>query len=169
MPKTNTNALDWNQIKNWLPIVSAALIIAGAFFSVRIELAVLTSKVDQLAVAQEGFNQRASAADIKLNSHETRITVLEINKQSSIPKPSQISQINPVSNPQPSSATLVPQSQPVSQSQSAQPVNQNVVIEAPKEEQKSTPQPAPAPSPESQSAPIVEIDVPLVDRLLGGS
>ncbi len=97
------NNLNFNQIRNWMPILTSALIVAGAFFSVKTDIAVQTEKIEQMSLVQKDYLQKLDSSDIKLNNHETRITVLESNKQSTVIKSTQI--VSAESQPQQSRLT----------------------------------------------------------------
>lgn len=104
------NNINFTQIKNWWPILTSALIIAGAFFSVKTEIAVQTEKIEQMSQAQKDYLIKSDNSETKLNNHETRITVLESRKQSTVIKSTKIAEQRPEPN------------------QSTQPVEQNVFV-----------------------------------------
>lgn len=138
----NTDILSWSQVKNWLPIVSGALVVAGAFFSVRMELAILREKLDQVVSAQERYLQKETAHENLLNNHETRIVVLEIKKTSQAAPSAQLASRHP-------EPTLV--ITPI-------PVNQSVTVHlasTPQPEVKPTPEPTKEPEPTQGLLPII--------------
>ena len=104
------NNINFTQIKNWWPIITSALIVAGAFFSVKTEIAVQTEKIEQMSQAQKNYLLKSDNSEVKLNNHETRITVLESKKQSTIVIPTQIAQ----------------QTTEPTQNQSTRPIEQNI-------------------------------------------
>lgn len=95
------NNISFTQIKNWMPLITSALIVAGAFYSLKVAVAVQTEKINQMAEGQRVFLQKYDNSEIKLNNHETRITVLESKKQSSVIQPTQIVKAEPIQSTQP--------------------------------------------------------------------
>jgi len=149
MPKSDI--LSWSQVKNWLPIVSGSLVIAGAFFSVRTELAVMKEKLDQVVTAQEKYLQKEVTHDDKLNNHETRISVLEVKKTSQTS--GQSAQL--VSRP-----TIKPEPTIQAQVNTPETHTQSVVIQ----QVQPTPQPNQQEKPEPTPEPIITI--PIISQLL---
>jgi len=146
-----------------ITIASVVIIIAGLWLASSLSPLVQDIALVKQAAADQDKridDMKADITEIKVSTSRTANDVAEIKgilqvRQSSVSQPSKISTA-PVSSPQPSSANPI--------NQSTQPVNQSVVVEAPKEE------PAPGPQPESNptiSTPIVEIDLPLGGLLRG--
>lgn len=150
------NNLNFTQIKNWLPIFTSALIIAGAFYSVKTDIAVQTEKIEQMSQTQKDYLERSDNSDIKLNNHETRITVLESKKQSTVINQTKIVSAEP---------TIPTKQTPLQeQNQPYQPTKQKAVITDEKPEQKKD-KPNTEPENEPKPSPISRVIEPILSIL----
>lgn len=142
--------ISWLQFNNTVPIIASAVMIAGSFFALKSDVALLSQKLDRLSEdTKEIITDNRGSAD-KLNDHETRITLLENKKISTGNTKSSLA-----SKSTPAPQVTIQQQTPESDN-SSQPVTVNQVQEVKPE---PTPQPRPEPTP---SIPLVS---PILEAL----
>ncbi|GEM_PF-1746918 len=149
-----TSTLQWSQLPVMLSFLSAAVLVAGAFFTVKIDIARLDQKVETLASATEKIPD-------KINDHETRITLLESRKQSLLQSPSLPNKVlSPIPSPQHSSSVRIDRPSPIYSAQ---------IVTTEHQQQPQLPDPDSVRLPTPGPSPLLHISLPTpVLNILGG-
>lgn len=159
MPKQDN--ISWLQVNNTVPIIASAVMIAGSFFALKSDVALIKQDTDYIKTSVAKTEAITDGNTLKINNHETRLVLLE-SRKTSLLGVSLASKESPLPTP-----SLILPSEPKVADQSAQEVTVN------NEQTNVTPSvnSEPTPQPQPQPTPLIEIPLvsPIVRAVLGGN
>lgn len=83
MSKAN-QALTWLQVNNWVPIISAAIMLTVSFGALSTQIALLNQKMDNLVETQKTMIVKYDSLLAEINSMEQRMSKVETDLKNHI-------------------------------------------------------------------------------------